>query len=52
MMKEGTVTGKKLLLALFLAGHSFERGKMDGEAAADGWERTVRFLNATLKKKQ
>lgn len=32
------------------AGHSFERGNMDSEAAADGWERTLRFLNATLKK--
>lgn len=32
------------------AEHSFERGKMDSEAAADAWERTLRFLNATLKK--
>ena len=34
------------------AEHSFERGNMDSEAAADGWERTLRFLNATLKMKQ
>jgi carboxymethylenebutenolidase len=34
------------------AEHSFERGNLDSEAAADGWERTLRFLNATLKKKQ
>jgi carboxymethylenebutenolidase len=35
------------------AGHSFERGKTrDSEAATDGWERTLRFLNATLKKQQ
>ena len=35
------------------AGHSFERsrrGSMDNEAAADGWELTLRFLNAALKK--
>jgi len=33
------------------AGHSFERGKtLDSEAATDGWERTLRFLNGTLKK--
>ena len=34
------------------AEHSFERGNLDSEAAADGWERTLRFLNATLKMKQ
>ena len=34
------------------AEHSFERGNLDSEAAADAWERTLRFLDATLKKKQ
>ena len=32
--------------------HSFDRGNLDREAAADAWERTLRFLNATLKTKQ
>ena len=35
------------------AGHSYERGKsVDSGAAADSWERTLRFFNATLMKKQ
>ncbi len=34
------------------AGHSYERGEPDDEATADSWQRTLRFFNATLKKKQ
>jgi carboxymethylenebutenolidase len=34
------------------AEHSFERGNLDSEAAADAWGRTLRFLNATLRIKQ
>ena len=34
------------------AGHSYERGKLDSAAAADSWERTLRFLDANLKKKR
>jgi acetyl esterase/lipase len=34
------------------AEHSFERGNLDSEAAADAWGRTLRFLNAALKMKQ
>ena len=33
------------------AEHSFERGNADREAAADAWERTLRFLGAALKTK-
>ena len=33
------------------AGHSYERGNLDSEAAADSWEQTLRFFNATLVKK-
>lgn len=32
------------------AGHSYERGNFDAEAAADSWKRTLHFLNATLRK--
>ena len=32
------------------AGHSFERGNFDAEAAADAWQRSLRFFNTTLKK--
>jgi carboxymethylenebutenolidase len=34
------------------AGHSYERGNLDNEAAADSWQRTLRFFEAHLKKKQ
>jgi len=34
------------------AGHSYDRGNPDNEAAADSWQRTLRFFDATLKKKQ
>lgn len=35
------------------AGHSYERGKQpDGSAADDSWQRTLRFLDATLRKSQ
>jgi dienelactone hydrolase len=35
------------------AGHSYERGKEpDRSAADDSWQRTLRFLNATLRKAQ
>jgi dienelactone hydrolase len=33
------------------AGHSYERGNLDQEAAADSWQRTLRFFAATLRKK-
>jgi carboxymethylenebutenolidase len=35
------------------AGHSYERGKqLDRSAADDSWQRTLRFLDATLRKAQ
>jgi dienelactone hydrolase len=35
------------------AGHSYERGKQpDRGAADDSWQRTLRFLDATLRKGQ
>jgi carboxymethylenebutenolidase len=34
------------------AGHSYNRDNLDNEATADSWQRTLRFFDATLKKKQ
>ena len=34
------------------AGHSYERGNFDAEAAADSWQRTLRFFDTVLKGKK
>ena len=34
------------------AGHSYERGNLDREAADDSWQRTLRFFDTRLKTKQ